>query len=87
MHLSSDLSSDLALSQVSAPHQCSTAVKFGNTKKTRGPSRKKSRTLSAEIQSEIQKSNLKSRNPLWNPEIQMIQDTIKILRAYTYTLN
>ena len=30
----------------------------------RGPPRKKSRTLSAEIQSEIQKSNLKSRNPL-----------------------
>ena len=53
---------------------------------TRGPSRKKSHTPSAEIQTEIkkstvksrnpeiqaeiQKSTVKSRNPLWNPEIQ-----------------
>ena len=36
---------------------------------TRGPSRKKSRTPSAEIQTEIQKSTLKSRNPEIHSEI------------------
>ena len=61
----------------------------------RGPSRKKSCTLSAET--EIRKSTVKSRNPFWNPEIQSeiqkstlksgnpIQDSIKIVHKYPYT--
>ena len=63
--------------------------------RARGPPRKKSRTLSAEIQSEIQKSNeiqkstLKSRNPLWNPEIhfEIRKSNLMTLRVYPYTLN
>ena len=57
---------------VSEPHTRNVNVSEPHTRNanvsephTRGPSRKKSRTPSAEIQTEIQKS----RNPLWNPEI------------------
>ena len=42
-----------------------------------------------EIYSEIQKSNLKSRNPLWNPEIhfEIRKSNLITLRVYPYTLN
>ena len=64
----------------------------------RGLSRKESRTLSAEIQTEIQKSKsteieksiLKSRNPIWNPEIHSeIQksNSVKSRFYYPYTLH
>ena len=41
-----------------------------------------------EIHSEVQKSNLKSRNPLWNPEIhcEIRKSNLMTLRVYPYTL-
>ena len=50
---------------------CTGGTRHGTTQgHPRGPSREKSRTPSAEIQFEIQKSNLKSRNPEIHFEIQ-----------------